>query len=81
MKSIDLMGGDRYKNADMVVISDFIAPKQSDEMLAKVAKLKKRKNRFHAISLSKYGNPELMSMFDHSWAYHPNLVGRIMKKW
>lgn len=67
MKSIDLMGGDRYKNADMVVISDFIAPKQSDEMLAKVAKLKKRKNRFHAISLSKYGNPELMSMFDHSW--------------
>ncbi|KJY73039.1 protein viaA [Vibrio coralliilyticus] len=81
MKSIDLMGGDRYKNADMVVISDFIAPKQSDEMLAKVAKLKKRKNRFHAISLSKYGNPDLMSMFDHSWAYHPNLVGRIMKKW
>ncbi|KFI12567.1 ATPase RavA stimulator ViaA [Vibrio coralliilyticus] len=81
MKSIDLMGGDRYKNADMVVISDFIAPKQSDEMLAKVAKLKKLKNRFHAISLSKYGNPELMSMFDHSWAYHPNLVGRIMKKW
>ncbi|AIS56967.1 ATPase RavA stimulator ViaA [Vibrio coralliilyticus] len=81
MKSIDLMGGDKYKNADMVVISDFIAPKQSDEMLAKVAKLKKRKNRFHAISLSKYGNPELMSMFDHSWAYHPNLVGRIMKKW
>lgn len=81
MKSIDLMGGDRYKNADMVVISDFIAPKQSDEMLAKVTKLKKLKNRFHAISLSKYGNPELMSMFDHSWAYHPNLVGRIMKKW
>ncbi|WP_099608475.1 ATPase RavA stimulator ViaA [Vibrio coralliilyticus] len=81
MKSIDLMGSDRYKNADMVVISDFIAPKQSDEMLAKVAKLKKRKNRFHAISLSKYGNPDLMSMFDHSWAYHPNLVGRIMKKW
>ncbi|WP_333003885.1 ATPase RavA stimulator ViaA [Vibrio coralliilyticus] len=81
MKSMDLMGGDRYKNADMVVISDFIAPKQSDEMLAKVAKLKKRKNRFHAISLSKYGNPDLMSMFDHSWAYHPNLVGRIMKKW
>ncbi|CAM2947837.1 ATPase RavA stimulator ViaA [Vibrio neptunius] len=81
IKSIDLMRGDRYKNADMVVISDFIAPKQSDEMQEKVAELKKNKNRFHAISLSKYGNPQLMSMFDHSWAYHPNLVGRIMKKW
>ncbi|WP_282176352.1 ATPase RavA stimulator ViaA [Vibrio nereis] len=81
MKSIDLMSGDKYKNADMVVISDFIAPKQSDEMAARVEQLKARKNRFHAISLSKYGNPELMTMFDHCWSYHPNLVGRIMKKW
>ncbi|TMX35892.1 ATPase RavA stimulator ViaA [Vibrio sp. Hep-1b-8] len=81
MKSIDLMCGDKYRNADMVVISDFIAPKQSDEMVQQVEKLKARKNRFHAISLSKYGNPQLMSMFDHTWAYHPNLVGRLMKKW
>lgn len=81
MKSIDLMSGDKYKNADMVVISDFIAPKQSDEMAARVEQLKARKNRFHAISLSKYGNPELMTMFDHCWSYNPNLVGRIMKKW
>ncbi len=81
MKSIDLMSGDKYKNADMVVISDFIAPKQSEEMAERVEMLKARKNRFHAISLSKYGNPELMTMFDHCWSYHPNLVGRIMKKW
>lgn len=81
IKSIDLMSGDRYKNADMVVISDFIAPKQSDEMACRVEQLKAQKNRFHAISLSKYGNPELMTMFDHCWSYHPNLMGRIMKQW
>ncbi|KJY84632.1 protein viaA [Vibrio galatheae] len=81
MRSIDLMCGDKYKNADLVVISDFIAPKQSDEMIARVEELKARKNRFHAICLSKYGNPELMAMFDHTWAYHPNIVGRLMKKW
>ncbi len=81
MKSIDLMTGDKYRNADMVVISDFIAPKQSEEMAKRVDQLKLHKNRFHAISLSKYGNPELMTMFDHCWFYHPNLVGRIMKKW
>ncbi|KGY14047.1 protein viaA [Vibrio tubiashii] len=81
MNSIDLMCGDKYRNADLVVISDFIAPKQSEEVIAKVEKLRAKKNRFHAISLSKYGNPELMAMFDHSWAYHPNLVGRLMKKW
>ncbi|MBU2896225.1 ATPase RavA stimulator ViaA [Vibrio hepatarius] len=81
MKSIDLMSGERYKNADMVVISDFIAPKQSLELEQHVIQLKKRHNRFHAISLSKYGNPELISLFDHCWSYHPNWVGRIMKKW
>ncbi|MBY7915474.1 ATPase RavA stimulator ViaA [Vibrio fluvialis] len=81
LKSIELMEGGRYKNADMVVISDFIAPKQDEEILAKVQLLKQKKNRFHAISLSKYGNPELMSMFDHCWHYHPNLVGRLMRKW
>ncbi|ELI5733864.1 ATPase RavA stimulator ViaA [Vibrio fluvialis] len=81
LKSIELMEGGRYKNADMVVISDFIAPKQDEEVLAKVQLLKQKKNRFHAISLSKYGNPELMTMFDHCWRYHPNLVGRLMRKW
>ncbi|MCG9659593.1 ATPase RavA stimulator ViaA [Vibrio mediterranei] len=81
VQSIDLMGTDTYKNADMVVISDFITPEQSEEMIQKVDQLKERKNRFHAINLSKYGNPALMSMFDHCWSYHPNLVGRLMKKW
>ncbi|RJX71367.1 ATPase RavA stimulator ViaA [Vibrio sinensis] len=81
MKSIELMSSGTYKNADMVVVSDFIAPKQSEEMLTKVESLKQNKNRFHAISLSKYGNPELMSMFDHCWSYHPTLVGRMMRKW
>lgn len=81
LKSIDLMSSGKYKNADMAVISDFIAPKQSPELAEKVVELKKAKNRFHAISLSRFGNLELMTMFDHNWAYHPNLVGRLMKKW
>jgi uncharacterized protein with von Willebrand factor type A (vWA) domain len=80
-KSVELMADGTYKNADLVVISDFIAPKQNEEVLAKVNGLKAAKNRFHAISLSRYGNPELMSMFDHCWRYHPNIFGRIAKQW
>jgi len=80
-KSVELMADGTYKNADLVVISDFIAPKQNEEILAKVNGLKAAKNRFHAISLSRYGNPELMSMFDYCWRYHPNIFGRIAKQW
>ncbi len=80
LKSIDVMGKDQYKNADMIVVSDFIAPKQSEEVEQKVATLKERHNRFHAVSLSKFGNPQLLSMFDHCWSYHPSIVGRFFKK-
>ncbi|MEF1219961.1 VWA domain-containing protein, partial [Photobacterium damselae] len=52
-QSIDLMGSEKYKNADLVVLSDFIAPSQPEEMQKRVAKLKEQRNRFHAVSLSK----------------------------
>ena len=35
--------------------------------------LKKQHNRFHAIGCQ-VRKPELMSLFDHCWAYHPNWV-------
>lgn len=81
IKSVELMHSSKYRNADLVVVSDFIAPKQPEEILEQIEGLKRKSNRFHAICLSKYGNPELISMFDHCWSYHPNLVGRIVKKW
>ncbi|MEZ8140479.1 protein viaA [Enterovibrio norvegicus FF-33] len=78
--SIDLMGTDKYRNADLVVISDFIAPEQPREVQEQVSALKLKHNRFHAVNLSKYGNPKLMSMFDHVWDYHPSLMGRLLKR-
>lgn len=80
-KAMEQMNEERYYNADLIIISDFIAPKQNDDILQQVEGLKVRKNRFHAVTLSRYGNPELMSMFDHCWHYHPNLFGRLIKKW
>ncbi|QJY41198.1 hypothetical protein HND97_18400 [Vibrio cholerae] len=46
LKSIELRSSDKYRNGDLVVMSDFIAPKQSDELLAQVAELKTRKTVF-----------------------------------
>ncbi|WP_105902050.1 ATPase RavA stimulator ViaA [Vibrio gangliei] len=79
-EAIKQMQTDRYQHADLVILSDFIAPKQSKDMIRQVEELKERKNRFHAISLSKYGNPELMNIFDHVWSYTPNIGQRFMKQ-
>ena len=81
-QSIDLMAAGKYKNADLVVLSDFIAPSQPEAMQTRVQKLKQQKNRFHAVNLSKYGNPELLELFDHCWSYHPSTLsqlGRLFK--
>ncbi len=87
--AVELMHGSRYRNADMVVISDFIVPQQiveskqmveSKQIVDKVVALQNRHNRFHAITLSKYGNPDLMAMFDHCWNYSPGLMERLFKK-
>ncbi len=79
-ESISVMESAKFRNADLVVISDFIAPHQPDEVLEKVEKLKRDHTRFHAVCLSQYGNPSLLSMFDHCWEYHPTTLGRLVKK-
>lgn len=80
-QSLELLNSDKYSNADLIMISDFIAPKPPQELLEQVVELKRQKNRFYAISLSRYNNPELMPMFDHCWLYHPHVVERFLKRW
>ena len=78
-KSLELMSSAQYKNADTIVISDFIAQKLPTYVADKVRAIKAQKNRYHAISLSSQGNPELMKIFDHVWRYSAGLTGRLKK--
>ena len=78
-KSLELMSSAQYKNADTIVISDFIAQKLPTHVADKVRAIKAQKNRYHAISLSSQGNPELMKIFDHVWRYSAGLTGRLKK--
>ncbi|MCE0496039.1 ATPase RavA stimulator ViaA [Vibrio salinus] len=77
--SVELLDSEKYKNADVVVLSDFMAPKQNSEIASQIENLKAEKNRFHAVSLSSYGNPQLLDLFDFYWSYHPSLLGRLAK--
>lgn len=73
-QSLSLMKEGVYKNADLLVISDFIAQKLPTVLALEIEELKKKKNRFHAITLSSQGNPELMGVFDHIWQ-HSSFLG------
>lgn len=78
-KSLELMTAGQYKNADTLIISDFIAQKLPSHVADKIRVIKAQKNRYHAISLSPQGNPELMKVFDHVWRYSAGFTGRLKK--
>jgi uncharacterized protein with von Willebrand factor type A (vWA) domain len=79
-QAIKQMSEDKYQNADLVVLSDFIAPAPPSELLETIKQLKAQKNRFHALNLSTYGNPELMQVFDHLWDYTRSPMQRLFKR-
>ncbi|MFT6927326.1 MAG: hypothetical protein ACJAZP_002959 [Psychromonas sp.] len=76
-QSIDLMSTEKYINSDLIVISDFIAPAQAEALVDKIDAIKKCKNRFHALNLSKHGNPDLLAIFDYYWEYFPTRLSKL----
>ncbi len=77
---VEVMTGGQYRNADLLLISDFIAPRQSQALEQKIKSLQGKYNRFHSLCLSKYGNPEVLALFDCQWRYHPSAMGRLLQK-
>jgi len=78
--AVEMMREGDYASADLVVISDFIAQRLPADLVAEVEHLKEHRNRFHAVSLSRYGNPALMQIFDHLWSFDTSLFGRVLTK-
>jgi len=78
-KSLDLMSSSQFKNADTLIISDFIAQKLPSHLAERVRAIKSQQNRYHAISLLPQGNPELMAIFDHVWRYSAGLKAKLKK--
>jgi uncharacterized protein with von Willebrand factor type A (vWA) domain len=64
---------ENYKDADVLVISDFIMYRVSEELTSRVKSQQFNKGaRFHNVTISDQGNPEVMAIFDNSWVYDPD---------
>jgi uncharacterized protein with von Willebrand factor type A (vWA) domain len=64
---------ENYKDADVLVISDFIMYRVSEELTNRVKSQQFNKGtRFHNVTISDQGNPEVMAIFDNSWVYDPD---------
>lgn len=69
-----------YRNADAIVLSDFIAQRLPGELLEQVNDIKTAGNRFNAVCLSRHGKPALMKIFDAVWRFDTGLGGRLLRR-
>lgn len=62
--------GDDYREADVLVISDFIMYKLDDDITQEMAHFQHNKaTEFHALVLGQHGNEQIVGAFDTTWQY------------
>lgn len=71
-----------WRDADAVVISDFIAQRLPDDVVSGAKALQRQyQNRFHAVAMSGHGKPGIMRIFDHIWRFDTGLRSRLLRRW
>jgi uncharacterized protein with von Willebrand factor type A (vWA) domain len=69
---ISVMETDAYKNADMLIISDFIMAGLPGNFLNKIERLRESGNKFNSLVVdSCFMEHRLKRIFDHEWVYDP----------
>ena len=70
---LTLMESDSYKNADMLIISDFIMASLPKEVIENMEKLRGKGNKFNSLVVDNcFMEHRLRSLFDNEWVYNPS---------
>lgn len=75
----DKMASAKWKDADTVILSDFIAQRLPQPLIDTIQQLKQTNHRFHALTLSAQGKPATMPIFDYIWPFDTSLKSRILE--
>lgn len=71
--ALDTMEQDAYKNADLLVVSDFIMSGLADGLLTRIKKQRLVGNRFHSLVVGDcYMTQRLRDLFDNEWVFEPS---------
>ncbi|AXK51469.1 VWA domain-containing protein [Spiroplasma alleghenense] len=79
-KAIEIMQTDEYRNADVLMISDFLGEEIPESIFQEIKKFQvERKNRFHALVLSKSPNMGILKNFSAVWNLDPEDLNNYKK--
>lgn len=70
--ALDTMKKETYKNADLLVVSDFIMSELPEHSLERIESRRLDGNRFHSLVVGNcFMTQRLKSLFDNEWVYDP----------
>lgn len=75
-KTMEILETNEYREADVLVISDFVMYRLSDKIQQKIKRQQQHfDTRFHCMVIADYADEQQLSMFDQAWLYNPEEKG------
>lgn len=70
--SLKLLKENDWKNADVLMISDFVMENLPDDMVKEIESEKEKSTEFHSLVIGASGNNAAIQCFNHNWVYNTN---------
>lgn len=67
--SVQMLQKDDYKNADVLMISDFVMGTLPDDLVKSIEEEKKKNTDFYSLVIGSSGNQGTIACFNHNWLY------------
>ena len=75
-KALNMLAGSDtatgYKNADVLMISDFVMANLSDDLVTAIEQEKEKNTGFYSLVIGASGNKNTIACFNHNWLYDTN---------
>ena len=75
-KALTMLAGsdtaDGYKNADVLMISDFVMADLSDDLVTAIEQEQEKNSGFYSLVIGASGNKNTIACFNHNWLYDTN---------
>ena len=71
-KAIQMLNGtdgEGYKNADVLMVSDFIMQELSEDLVSSIEEEKEKNTAFYSLVIGESGNQSSIASFNHNWTY------------
>ena len=81
--SLEMLQKNDYKNADVLMISDFVMDSLSTDLVNSIEEEKKKNTCFYSLVIGSSGNQNTIKAFNHNWLYdmsNPNATRHLVEQ-